>query len=107
MKEQPKLQSTAAPASIESAQGRSRAVIENVKPAIDCGRFAAKRTVGERVIVEADIFADGHDALSALLLYRKEGASLWTDTPMHPLVNDRWRGAFTVKEIGNYDYTLL
>ena len=106
MKEQPKLQSTAAPASIESAQGRSRAVIENVKPEIDCGRFAAKRTVGERVMVEADIFADGHDALSALLLYRKEGASLWTETPMQPLVNDRWRGAFIVKEIGNYDYTL-
>jgi starch synthase (maltosyl-transferring) len=56
--------------------------------------------------VEADIFADGHDALSALLLYRKEGASFWVETPMEPLVNDRWRGAFQVNEIGNYHYTV-
>jgi starch synthase (maltosyl-transferring) len=87
-------------------QGRSRVVIENVKPEIDCGRFPAKRTVGERMTVEADIFVDGHDALSALLLYRKEGASTWIETPMQPLVNDRWRGTFKVNEIGNYYYTL-
>ena len=28
-----------------SDQGRSRVVIENLQPEIDCGRFAAKRTV--------------------------------------------------------------
>ena len=87
-------------------QGRSRVVIENVKPEIDCGRFPAKRTVGERMTVEADFFVDGQDVLSALLLYRKEGASAWIETPMQPLVNDRWRGAFEVNEIGYYYYTL-
>ena len=89
-----------------SDQGRSRVVIENVKPEIDCGRFPAKRTVGESMTVEADIFADGHDALSALLLYRKDGVSRWTDIPMQPLVNDRWRGAFEVQEIGDHYYTV-
>ena len=93
------------PATI-SDQGRSRVVIENVKPEIDCGRFPAKRTVGESMTVEADIFADGHDALSALLLYRKDGVSCWTDIPMQPLVNDRWRGAFEVQEIGDHYYTV-
>ena len=93
------------PATI-SDQGRSRVVIENVKPEIDCGRFPAKRTVGESMTVEADIFADGHDALSALLLYRKDGVSRWTDIPMQPLVNDRWRGAFEVQEIGDHYYTV-
>jgi starch synthase (maltosyl-transferring) len=87
-------------------QGRSRVVIESVKPEIDCGRFPAKRTVGEYLIVEADIFADGHDALSALLLWRKEGASRWTESPLEPLVNDRWRGRFDVDEVGTYYYTL-
>jgi starch synthase (maltosyl-transferring) len=87
-------------------QGRSRVVIESVKPEIDCGRFPAKRTVGEYLIVEADIFADGHDALSALLLWRKEGASRWTESPLQPLVNDRWRGRFDVDEVGTYYYTL-
>ena len=93
------------PATI-SDRGRSRVVIENVKPEIDCGRFPAKRTVGESMTVEADIFADGHDALSALLLYRKDGVSCWTDIPMQPLVNDRWRGAFEVQEIGDHYYTV-
>ena len=38
-----------------------RVVIENVRPEVDCGRFPIKRTVGERVEVTADIFADGHE----------------------------------------------
>jgi starch synthase (maltosyl-transferring) len=102
----------AAPKSYSNPQGdradlgRSRVVIEGVKPEINAGRFPAKRTVGERVTVEADIFADGHDAVSARLLYRSERAGEWSETEMEPLVNDRWRGAFWVTEIGNYFYTL-
>jgi starch synthase (maltosyl-transferring) len=106
MKKESKLPSTIEQRASRSNQGRSRVVIENVKPEIDCGRFPTKRTVGEHVTVEADIFADGHDALAALLLYRQEGSPRWTEAPMEPLVNDRWRGAFEVNEIGNYDYTL-
>jgi len=106
MKKQPKLQTVNEPTMTELDQGRSRVAIENVKPEIDCGRFPAKRTVGESMSVEADIFADGHDALSALLLYRKEGVSRWTEIPMQPLVNDRWRGAFEVQEIGDHYYTV-
>ncbi|HEX2227522.1 MAG TPA: maltotransferase domain-containing protein, partial [Candidatus Binatia bacterium] len=41
--------------------GRKRVVIEAVTPEIDHGRFPAKRTVGDKVVVEADVFADGHD----------------------------------------------
>src|ERR671919_929356 len=87
-------------------EGRLRVVIENVRPQIDGGRFPAKRVVGECVTVEADIFADGHDVLAAVLLYRKEGDSPWSEIPMEPLVNDRWRGAFEVIELGAYRYTL-
>src|SRR5215813_556637 len=106
MKRQSKSPSTSEPPTTGLDQGRSRAVIENVKPEIDCGRFPAKRTVGERMTVEADIFADGHDALLAVLLYRKDGASNWTEIPMQPLVNDRWRGTFEVDEVGDYYYAL-
>src|SRR5215510_13770093 len=106
MERQSKLPSTSEQPSIGLDQGRSRAVIESVKPEIDCGRFPAKRTVGETMTVEADIFADGHDALLAVLLYRKEGASTWTETLMQPLVNDRWRGTFEVNEVGKFYYTL-
>jgi starch synthase (maltosyl-transferring) len=87
-------------------EGRLRAVIENVKPEIDGGRFPAKRVVGEPVTVEADIFTDGHDALAAALLYRRESDSHWSETPMESLDNDRWRATFEVTEIGAYLYTL-
>jgi starch synthase (maltosyl-transferring) len=83
-----------------------RAIIEGVQPEIDSGRFAIKRVIGEQVVVEADIFADGHDAVVAVLLYRKSTESHWHEAPMEFLVNDRWRGAFTVTEMGQYVYTL-
>ncbi len=91
---------------MDKEAGRTRAVIEGVKPEIDGGRFPIKRVIGEKVTVEADIFADGYEALSALLLYRREGASDWTETPMEFLVNDRWRGSFAVTELGHYYYTI-
>lgn len=87
-------------------EGRKRVVIEGVSPEIDCGRFPIKRTVGEKVIVEADIFADGHDSLSSVLLYRREEDSEWSQCPMKHLANDRWQGSFVVNGMGCFRYTL-
>ncbi|HYO23701.1 MAG TPA: maltotransferase domain-containing protein, partial [Lacipirellulaceae bacterium] len=87
--------------------GRSRVVIERVAPQIDGGRFPIKRAVGESVTVEADAFCDGHDVVSAVLLHRADSASRWTETPMTPLVNDRWRAEFTVAALERYHYTVL
>ena len=69
-----------------------RVVIEGVTPQVDCGAFPIKRVEGDTVIVEADIFADGHDVLSCVVLYR-ETVRRWCETPMERLVNDRlaWR----------------
>jgi starch synthase (maltosyl-transferring) len=87
--------------------GRVRVAIENVSPEVDCGRFPIKRAVGEKVVVEADIFADGHDEVRGRLLYGKEGNKTWDgQTAMQALVNDRWRGEFTVTELGAYRYSL-
>ena len=57
--------------------GRRRVAIENVKPAVDCGRFPIKRIVGQTVTVTADVFADGHDVVRAALLetHRRERPS--------------------------------
>ncbi len=88
------------------AEGRCRAVIENVSPEVDGGNFPIKRTVNERVVVEADIFADGHDSLSAVLKYRPAEDPGWLETPMEFLTNDRWRGYFVVTKPGDFFYTL-
>jgi starch synthase (maltosyl-transferring) len=85
---------------------RCRVVIEHVAPEIDAGRFPIKRTAGERVVVEADAFAEGHDELACVLLHRPAGDAEWSEAPMRPLVNDRWRGEFRVGEPGRYVYTL-
>jgi starch synthase (maltosyl-transferring) len=83
-----------------------RVVIESVQPEIDGGKYPIKRTVGERVVVEADIHADGHDVLSAVVLYRPEQESVWREAVMSPLVNDRWQGQFHVESLRSYFYTV-
>jgi starch synthase (maltosyl-transferring) len=85
---------------------RRRAIISAVKPEIDCGRFAIKRTIGETVAVEADVFADGHDDVACAVLFKKDGAADWQEVRMRPLANDRWAAEFRVGEPGCYLYTL-
>jgi len=84
----------------------SRVIIEGVSPEIDQGRFPIKRTVGEEVVVSADIFAEGHDVLKAIVKYRTVGAPEWSEAPMAPLVNDRWTGSFPVEGRGRIEYTI-
>ncbi len=81
-------------------------IIENVTPEIGAGRFAIKRTSGGSVVVEADIFADGHDSLAAVLKFRAEDNPEWSETPMEFLTNDRWRGEFIAARPGKYVYSI-
>ncbi len=85
---------------------RRRVVIEGVTPEVDGGRFAAKATLGRPVRVEADLFADGHDVLAGLLLYRAEGDPGWTEVALQPLANDRWWAEFPVGRLGLHLFTL-
>ena len=91
---------------MDAVDRRQRVVISGVKPEVDCGRYPIKRTAGETVRVEADVFADGHDSISCVVLYRKEGSTQWEEAPMAPLANDRWRAEFRVEELGRYLYTI-
>src|SRR4051812_10326399 len=84
----------------------SRIRIENVTPYLDCGRFPAKRTVGERVEVEAVIFRDGHDVLDGCVRYRGPGRRRWSASPLEPLGNDRFAGSFDVDGCGRWQYTI-
>jgi starch synthase (maltosyl-transferring) len=91
----------------QSARALRRVVIERVEPEVDGGRFAIKRTVGEEVRVRADIYADGHDLLSAMLLYQPVGDSVRTEVPMRVVNNDRWEASFRVEKLGRYVYTIV
>jgi len=83
-----------------------RVVIENVEPEVDGGRFAIKRVVGESVSVEADINADGHQVLDAVLCFRTVGERSWSEAAMRPIGNDRWRGVFQITELKAFVYTV-
>ncbi len=84
----------------------TRVVIEEIRPSVDCGQFPIKRVVGQDVIVEADVFADGHEHIAVALLYRPQASGQWSTARMVHLGNDRWRGSFTVTQTGEYLYTL-
>ncbi|WP_424493506.1 alpha-1,4-glucan--maltose-1-phosphate maltosyltransferase [Salinimicrobium sp. GXAS 041] len=92
-------------------EGHKRVSIDNVSPQIDCGHYPIKRIVNENVNVEADIFADGHDKVDAVLLYRQKRKGRgrekkWQETRMHFIENDHWEGSFKVNEKGDYEYTI-
>jgi starch synthase (maltosyl-transferring) len=88
-----------------------RVVIDNVRPRVDEGRFPIKRTVGESVEVIADIFADGHDVVVAVLQDRHDPTESqeWRESPL-TLVSpgtDEWRGAFDVDAVGWHEYLVV
>ena len=82
------------------------AVIENLQPLVDGGRYPVKRVVGDDLAVEADVFKDGHDVVAAALKWRLLGETQWHETPMAHVDNDRWRGVCTVYENTTYEYTV-
>ncbi|HEU4481387.1 MAG TPA: alpha-1,4-glucan--maltose-1-phosphate maltosyltransferase [Actinomycetota bacterium] len=85
---------------------KGHVIIENVAPAIGCGRHRAKAVVGDLVEVAADLFRDGPDLLQASLRYRGPQDSRWCETPMTLVENDRWSGSFSPDRIGRWRYTI-
>ena len=81
-------------------------VIENLQPLINGGRYPIKRVAGEDVVVEADVFKDGHDFVAACLKWRVPGEAHWHETAMALVDNDRWRGVFTIYEGAVHEYTV-
>src|ERR1700712_4057880 len=79
-------------------------------PMIDCGRYPSKRTVGDAVAVSADIFADGHDVLRAVVRSRPPGSKRWEENAMvrtdAHVDGDRWAGQFDVDRLGRYAWTI-
>jgi len=90
----------------EKVQAPARVVIESVRPQVDGGRYPVKRVLGEEVEVHADVFADGHDAVSAELLFKHAEEKDWKRVPMEFRYNDHWVASFRVDKLGRYQYTV-
>jgi starch synthase (maltosyl-transferring) len=87
-----------------------RIEIQYPAPAVDGGRYPAKRCVGDTVTVAADIFRDGHERLRAVARFRGPGARRWSEAQLSPvdrhLDGVRWEGEFEVDRTGRWQYTV-
>ena len=72
-----------------------RFMIEDIYPMVDAGRYPVKRIAGEPVDVWCDLFRDGHDVVTASLLWRMAGEREWRREGLRHHENDRWHGSFT------------
>ena len=65
-----------------------RVVIERVEPQVDGGPLSRSNGVtGDSVTVTADIHADGHDVVAAVVAHRRAGEALWREAPMQAIDN--------------------
>ena len=110
----PAAKRTAASASAQDAtrnlaEGRVRAVIDAVMPAVDGGRFPVKRIAGERVAVQAHCFTDGHDKLRVILRWQAVSATraVAYEVEMQALPNDVWTAEFTPPSPGRYQFSVI
>lgn len=97
-----------------------RVIIEHLTPSVDSGRFPARRIEGDRVIVAADVFADGHDVLTVVLRDRRPPAApgvalapdapeaAWRETRMSLTApgSDTWTAAFIAGAPGWHEFTV-
>ncbi len=87
-------------------KGQQRVIVENIAPQVDCGRYPVKRVLNDTITIKADIFCDGHDALSAELLYRQNDGQEWNSEEMEFIINDRWQAGFKLNRLGFYTYRI-
>jgi starch synthase (maltosyl-transferring) len=92
------------PVAAEPDDARFR--FEDIYPAVDGGRSAVKRIIGEPIAVWADVFRDGHDQIAAVVRWRRDGAKRWQQAPMRLDNNDRWTATFTPTEVGSYVFEI-
>jgi starch synthase (maltosyl-transferring) len=88
----------------KSAEPPRRILIQDVRPQVDCGRYAVKAVLGDRIDVSATIIRDGHEVLGAAVRYRKPGATRWRESLLHPVGNDRFEGELVPNACGRWEY---
>lgn len=79
-------------------------IISGILPQIDGGEFPAKRIKGDIVQVSAVVYTYGTDLLRARIRYKHQKERKWRYSPLIEDENDVWKGAFTVDELGEYQF---
>ncbi|WP_344589273.1 maltotransferase domain-containing protein, partial [Kitasatospora paracochleata] len=85
-----------------------RIPVLDVSPIVDAGRRPAKAVVGERFLVSASVFREGHDAVNANVVLRDPRGRSGPWTPMRELAEgtDRWGAYVTPTAAGRWTYAV-
>jgi starch synthase (maltosyl-transferring) len=89
------------------AEGRTRAVITALRPSVDGGAFPAKASLGEDVVVSAQVFADGHDLVLADLRHCAPAGGRWRTVAMDRVEQDTMRAAFPPAALGRHRFSVV
>ena len=88
-----------------------RAVIEQPRPAVECGALPAKATVRLPLTVSALVFADGHDMVMAWVRHGPrldgDGAARWQEVPMRQAGSDRFTAVVVPPRIGSWAFEIV
>ena len=84
----------------------SRAIIDQVHPTIDGGKFPAKAIVGKEVHVDTVLLCDSHEKLQGQLCYRRRGDSDWTRVDLTHKWNDHWYAYIPISGAGYYEFKI-
>jgi starch synthase (maltosyl-transferring) len=90
----------------KSAEPPPRILIQDVRPQVDCGRYAVKAIVGDRVGISATIIRDGHEVLGAAVRFKPPGATRWQESPLRPVGNDRFEAELVPDACGRWSYRI-
>ena len=88
------------------AAASPRLVLEGISPTVEGGHFPAKRVVGEKVIIEALLYGDGHEQLAAELQWRALDEEDWRVVRMVQLPNDGWRATLPLERLGRHEFAI-
>jgi starch synthase (maltosyl-transferring) len=94
------------PGAHQDAAAGARVIIEDVRPGLAGGCFPVKRVVGEELVLEAAIFAEADQAVSAVLKLRPWDETQWSEIPMSPVGNDLWKAVCPLPTVGCFWYTV-
>ena len=86
----------------EQKPAPSRVIIDQIRPEIDGGKFAAKRYIDQPIKIEAVLLTDGHEVVKGRLHYRHETETEFRLVPMTTKWNDEWSAEFQPKLLGRY-----
>jgi starch synthase (maltosyl-transferring) len=93
------------PATPPTGSPLSRVVINGLRPTTPDGVSDAKAVLDRPLLCSANIFADGHDELSARLWWRAVPGR-WSSVALEPLGNDRWQATVTPRQIGRHELVI-